>query len=93
MSALGERFDVFFQARNHLFADLDLPKGHVEDHREHRWSVDHGAVWWEDSQGRRRDASTTSHVFDKDGLYVVRDTQRHLWMVFSMDREDSNFEF
>lgn len=72
MSTLGENFDAFLRAEKSLFAGLDLPPGHIEDHREHRWSGDHGVVWWEGSDGLRRDASTTNQVADKEGLYVVR---------------------
>ena len=93
MSTLSKNFDAFLRARGALFADLDLPPGHVEDHRAHRWSGDHGAVWWEDGEGRRHDASTTSHSVSKDGLYVVRDVRGHAWLVFSLDREDPGFAY
>lgn len=88
----AESLDAFLQARNLLFADLDLPPGDVEDHRAHRWSGDHGAVWWEED-GRRRDASTTNQDASKDGLYVCRDRNRHVWLVFASAREDTDFAY
>jgi len=90
---ITEKLDAFLQARTHLFAALDLPPGDVEDLRERRWSGDHGAVWWEDAEGRRRDASITNQWVNSDGLFVCRDRQRHVWLVFTQDREDASFEF
>jgi hypothetical protein len=88
-----ESLDAFLQARALLFADLDLPPGDVDDLRKCRWSGDHGVVWWEDGDGRRCDASTTSQFLVKDGLSIFRDQGRHVWLVFTSDREDYDFAF
>lgn len=91
---IAQKIDALLEARTNLFDDLGVSPGDVEDHRGHRWSGDHGAVWWEDDDGRRHDASVfTREWADRDGLYMVWEPKRQLWLVFSKDREDADFAY